>query len=57
MPHEVAEEIAMLTLSDSYRGLVQQDLYHKADYYQDDYFADKKFTDRKKAELGIKTAE
>lgn len=53
MPHEVAEEIVMLTLSESNRGFFEQDLYHKADYYQDDYFTEKKFTDRKISELGI----
>ncbi len=56
MPHEVAEEVAMLTLSDSHKGFVEHDLFHKADYYQDDYFTEKKFTDRKKAELGIEDA-
>ncbi|MES2060035.1 MAG: hypothetical protein V4438_03330 [Patescibacteria group bacterium] len=54
MPHEVAEEVANLTLSDTNQGFIEQDLFHKADYYQDDYFTEEKFTDRKKAELGIK---
>jgi hypothetical protein len=53
MPHEVAEEVAMMTLSDSHKGFVEQDLFHIADYYSDDYFTEDKFTNRKKAELGI----
>jgi hypothetical protein len=53
MPHEVAEEVAMLALADSHKGFTEQDLFHNADYYQEDYFTEKKFTDRKKAELGI----
>jgi len=53
MPHEVAEEVAILTLSHSPMGFTEKDLFHKADYYSEDYFTDKKFTDRKKAELGI----
>lgn len=57
MPHEVAEEVVMLTLSDSDKGFVEQDLFHKADYYQEDYFTEKKFTDRKKAELGIESTK
>lgn len=57
MPHEVAEEVAMLTFSDSHKGFIEQDLFHNADYYQDDYFTEKKFTDRKKAELGIESME
>jgi hypothetical protein len=57
MPHEVAEEVAMLTFFDSHKGFIEQDLFHNADYYQDDYFTGKKFTDRKKAELGIKSTK
>lgn len=53
MPHEVAEETAMLTFSDLNKRLTEQDLFHNADYYQDDYFSDSKFTERKKSELGI----
>lgn len=53
MPHEVAEEVANLALSNSQQGVIEHDLFHNADYYQDDYFTDRKFTARKKAELGI----
>jgi hypothetical protein len=53
MPHEVAEEVAILTLSKSEKHFVEQDLFHNADYYQKDYFTEAKFTNRKIAELGI----
>jgi hypothetical protein len=53
MPHEVAEEVVMLTSSNLNEGFIERDLFHNADYYQDDYFTDQKFTKRKKAELGI----
>ncbi len=53
MPHEVAEETAILTFSDLHKGFINQDLFHNAEYYQDDYFSYDKFTNRKKAELGI----
>lgn len=51
MPHEVAERVAQLMLSDV-NGFVEENLFHTADYYEEEYFADPQFTNRKKAELG-----
>ena len=52
-PCEVAEEVAILTLSNSDKYFIEQDLFHNADYYQKDYFDNDNFTNRKRAELGI----
>jgi len=57
MPHEVAEQVAMLTLSNTTKHFIEEDLFHNADYYDKDYFIDQKFTARKKAELGIKNGK
>jgi len=51
MPHEVAERIVELTLSEK-TGFVESELFHNASYYEEGYFSDDKFTNRKKAELG-----
>lgn len=52
MPHEVAEEVALLMFSKKH-GFVEEELFHNADYYEEDYFSDIKYTQRRRAELGI----
>lgn len=52
MPNEVAERVVELMLS-GITGLVEDELFHKANYYEVDYFSDSKFTPRKMAELGL----
>lgn len=51
MPHEVAERVVRLTVSEK-TGFVEDELFHSANYYEEEYFSDDKFTNRKKAELG-----